>query len=81
MQLRAVPAGTFEIAVACDRRMPAHLADKPSVHMRNHGPELHAENAIGTANHGLGHGNFESDGESKDQRSIANLVTAAFAVR
>jgi len=25
--------------------------------MGNHGPELHAENAVGTANHRLGHGN------------------------
>jgi hypothetical protein len=42
-----------------------HIANKASIHTRHHGPELNPENAIGTTDYCLGHGNLESDGESK----------------
>jgi hypothetical protein len=35
--------------------MAALLADKATVQMRRHGPELNAENAIGTTNNYLSH--------------------------
>lgn len=61
--------------------MAAYIANKASIHMGHHGPELNPENAIGTTDYCLGHGNLQSDGESKNKHTVKRLVTAALAVR
>jgi len=62
--------------------MATLLADKASVQMRHHGPELNAKNAIGTPYNYLGHRNsWIRRRKQKDQRSVKNLVTAAIAAR
>ena len=55
LQLSASTARTFESRTARSGSMATHIANKPSIHMGHHGPELEAKNAIGTAHHGLGH--------------------------
>jgi hypothetical protein len=44
-----------------------YIANRQSIHLRHHGPELNPENAIGTTDYYLGHVNLESDGESKNK--------------
>jgi hypothetical protein len=62
--------------------MAALIANKSSIQMRHHGPELNPEDAIGAADERKGHNHFlDRTAKAKRQRSVKNRVTAAFAAR
>jgi hypothetical protein len=81
LQLYASTARTFKTDAAVEGCVATLVANKASIHMGNHGSELNPENAIGTTDYCLGHGNLESDGESKNKHTVKRRVTAALAVR
>jgi hypothetical protein len=55
IQLHAFVARTFETGVSRKGQVAALFADKSRVQMRHHGPELNAENAVGTTDDSKGH--------------------------
>jgi hypothetical protein len=55
MQLSTAATGTFKIRIAWMKHMATLIANKASVLPWDHGPELDARNAIGTAHNFVNH--------------------------
>jgi hypothetical protein len=82
LQLDASMARTIVTGAVGKGHVATLIADKPSVHLWHHGPELDAENAIGTTNNFLGHNKvFSQTARAKRLRSVKNVSPQAFAAR
>jgi hypothetical protein len=74
IQLFTFIARTLEISVLWTDQMATLFADRPSIEMGHHGPELKAENAIGAADCRLDHRSSRMAARVERQRSVGNLV-------